>query len=177
MKSFAHTLAMQPTTLADLDFVVAAERHPDNAPYVGQWTCEQHAGAITAQDRAHFIATCQGQRVGYVILGGFSDPHQAVHLQRIVVAEKKKGYGRQILQWLKRFTFETLGYHRLWFDVLEGNSRARHLYESEGFVVEGILRDSWKIADGGYQSMLIMSMLETEYHAPSPDRPLIPSPA
>ncbi len=190
MKPFPDKVALRPTALADIDFVMAAERHPDNAQYVGQWTRAQHAGAmaqpskgiaqpskgisepspgIASENQAHFIATHSSQRVGFILLNG-NDLHRAVHLQRIVVVEKHKGYGRQILQWVKHFTFETLGYHRLWFDVLEGNSRARQLYDSEGFVQEGVLRDGWK-TDSGYQSMLIMSMLETEYHAFTPSRP------
>ncbi len=164
MKSLADEIALRPTAIADLDFVMAAERHPDNAQYVGQWTQAQHEGAITAENQAHFIAIVESQPVGFVLLNGLVDPQRAVHLQRIVVVDKRKGYGRQMLQWVKHFTFETLGYHRLWFDVLESNSRARQLYDSEGFVCEGVLRDGWKTADG-YESMRMMSMLETEYHA------------
>ncbi len=57
---------------------------------------------------------------------------------------------------------KTLGYHRLWFDVLLSNQRAQALYRSEGFVVEGRLRDGWKTASG-YEDMLLMSMLAHEY--------------
>lgn len=162
MNAFDGKIALQPTALADLDFVLAAERQPDNALYVGQWSKERHEEAITSKDEAHFVVSCGGRRVGYVILAGLSDPHRAVSLRRIVVVEKEKGYGRQILRWVKAFVFETLGYHRLWLDVLERNERARRLYESEGFVTEGVLRDSWKTADG-YESMLVMSMLKIEY--------------
>lgn len=144
--------------------MLAAEQHPENAPYVCQWSRAQHEGAIAAQDEAHLIVEQANGPVGYVLLTGLENPHLTLNLQRIVVVEKGKGYGRQILQWVKAFTFDTLGYHRLWFDVISSNQRAQSLYKSEGFVVEGVLRDSWKTASG-YEDMLIMSMLAPEYRA------------
>jgi diamine N-acetyltransferase len=44
------------------------------------------------------------------------------------------------------------------------NTRALALYRSEGFVEEGRLRDSVKTEDG-YDSLVVMSMLESEYEA------------
>lgn len=144
--------------------MLAAEQHLENAPYVGQWSRARHEGAIADQDEAHLLVEQANGPVGYVLLTGLENPHLTLNLQRIVVVEKGKGYGRQILQWVKAFTFDTLGYHRLWFDVISSNQRAQSLYKSEGFVVEGVLRDSWKTASG-YEDMLIMSMLAPEYRA------------
>ena len=162
MHAFDGKVALRPTALADLDFVLAAERQPDNALYVGQWSRERHEEAIASEDEAHFVVSCNGRRVGYVILAGLSGPHRAVCLRRIVVVKKGKGFGRQILRWVKAFVFERLSYRRLWLDVLEGNERARRLYESEGFVTEGVLRDSWWTGDE-YASMVMMSILESEH--------------
>ena len=44
------------------------------------------------------------------------------------------------------------------------NTRALALYESEGFVEEGRLRESVRAGDG-YESLVVMSMLEVEYRA------------
>ncbi len=52
--------------------------------------------------------------------------------------------------------------HRLWLDVVLTNTRAIALYKSEGFVQEGTIRDGYKTATG-YESMALMSILETEY--------------
>ncbi|MGB7088411.1 MAG: N-acetyltransferase [Phormidesmis sp.] len=155
-------ITIRPTTLSDLAFVLAAEQDAENAPYVGQWTTEQHKVAIASPDEAHFIAQQRHTAVGYFILQGLTNPHQTLHLRRIVVTQKRQGYGRQILQWAKAHTFDTLGFHRLWLDVIETNHRAKALYESEGFVREGIFRESWKTATG-YRSLIIMSVLAQEY--------------
>ena len=42
------------------------------------------------------------------------------------------------------------------------NSRAKALYDSEGFVVEGELRDAVKTASG-FESLIVMSMLRSEF--------------
>jgi RimJ/RimL family protein N-acetyltransferase len=50
----------------------------------------------------------------------------------------------------------------LWLDVKTHNDRARALYLSEGFREEGLLRECLKTGDG-YESVFILSMLESEY--------------
>lgn len=65
---------------------------------------------------------------------------------------------------MKQICFEILGFHRLWLDVYDDNERAIKLYESEGFVKEGILRDNIR-TESGYRSQRIYSMLENEYTA------------
>ncbi len=40
------TVYRRPTRLADLNFVVATEQHPDNRAFVGQWSRQEHASAV-----------------------------------------------------------------------------------------------------------------------------------
>jgi diamine N-acetyltransferase len=63
---------------------------------------------------------------------------------------------------VKRAAFERFGTHRLWFDVMTHNQRARHVYQAEGFVEEGTMRECMKVGDK-FVSLVIMSMLEDEY--------------
>ena len=70
--------------------------------------------------------------------------------------------GRRILTEVIRMAFEELGAHRLFLDVYEDNSRARHLYESLGFVYEGAMRQAAH-RDGAWFDLRLMSMLEDEY--------------
>lgn len=85
------SLILRPTAVADLAFVLAAERHIDNAPYIGQWTQARHEAAISSGDEAHFVAvtTTDDQPVGYLILAEISSPHRMVALRRIVVTCKQ----------------------------------------------------------------------------------------
>lgn len=131
----------------------------------------------TSQRLAHQASVVQPakpktQSVGYLILDDISDPHNNIQIRRIVVTEKGQGYGRQSLRLAKKLVFETYGAYRLWLDVKPYNSRAKSLYESEGFVVEGTLRDCVQLneshdlyRDQGQRraSLTIMSLLRPEY--------------
>jgi diamine N-acetyltransferase len=44
------------------------------------------------------------------------------------------------------------------------NTRAQALYASEGFIEEGRLRESVRAGDG-WDSLIVMSMLDREYQA------------
>lgn len=148
----------------DLDFVLSAERDAENSPFVFQWTREQHAAALAAPDLAHFIieTVADEKRAGYVILAGLTDPNSSVEFKRIVVTEKGKGFGRQAVRLTKRLAFEEWRAHRLWLDVVAHNTRAQAMYETEGFVREGILRECLKV-DAGFESLIVMSILRDEY--------------
>ena len=157
-------MEIRPTQTTDLPFVSAAESHHDNAPYITQCSQRWHEQAISSEDYAHFIVERHQQAIGYIIFAGVQNPHLSLEIRRIVIVEKRQGYGREALRWIKSFAFEQLGHHRLWLDVLESNHRARALYKSEGFIAEGVVRDGYKTVSG-YESMILMSMLESEYLA------------
>jgi diamine N-acetyltransferase len=157
-------VALRPTTTADLDFVLAAEANPENRRFVLQWTREQHITAITSTAFAHHIIqdAATGRAVGYAILLGLDGPHRNIEFRRLVITEKGCGYGRGAVRAIKHLAFQRLGAHRLWLDVKDFNERARRLYESEGFTVEGLLRDCY-FDESGFESVYIMSLLESEY--------------
>jgi len=100
--------------------------------------------------------------VGFLILIGCRSPNQSLELKRMVVQSKGAGFGRAALRVAKKVAFDGLGAHRFWLDVKARNTRAKALYDGEGFVVEGQLRDAVKIA-GGYETLIVMSMLQPEF--------------
>ena len=158
-------IRLRPTEDADLEFVLAAERHPDNSPFVGQWAREQHSAASQDADMAHFIVEdLYRNRVGFVILKDRQSQDRNVAIQRLVIMDKGRGYGRATLVESVRLAFEVWGAHRLWLDAVDNNDCARHLYQSVGFVEEGTLRECLYYAEEGcFRSSVVMSMLEGEY--------------
>lgn len=161
---------LRPTMLSDLDFVVSVEQDAANLPFITPWERTQHEGAVRFPDSRHFIIECgaDAQRCGFVILQGCRNPHGSVELKRIVLGPKGQGVGRAAVRQLKALAFTQLKAHRFWLDVKALNVRAQKLYLSEGFVEEGRLRESVRVniagADG-YDSLIVMSMLDREYHA------------
>lgn len=158
------SIVIRSTLEDDLEFVINVEREEDNAQYVGQWTKEQHLNALTQKDIMHLIVeeATSSKTVGYVIIAGLQNPNRSIEFRRIVVTEKGKGLGRETLKLIKKIVFEQLKAHRLWLDVRYKNHRAQSLYQSEGFIKEGILRESI-LYNGSYESLIVMSILEMEY--------------
>lgn len=153
---------LRPTTEADLDWVLEAERAPDQLPFVSQWPRDLHARVIAEPGGEHHIIEWRGAPAGYAILRGVGDPNGSIELMRLVVTEKGRGIGRAALRALLARVFDTHAAHRLWLDVFTHNARARSLYLSAGFVEEGTLRECL-VRDGVHRSLVVMSMLRHEY--------------
>src|SRR3954466_6779275 len=153
---------LRPTMQSDLDFVLSLERDPENLPFITPWERTQHEAAIRFPDFRHFIV--EGgedlSSVGFVILIGCRNQNLSIELKRMVVQAKGAGFGRAALRFAKKIAFDDLKAHRFWLDVKKRNSRAKALYDSEGFVVEGELREAVKM-DDGFESLIVMSMLRT----------------
>ena len=158
-------IELRRTTDNDLCFVIAAEGDEENRRFITVWPEEKHRAALNDADIQHLIIESKpGQRVGFVILAGLQSEHRNIEFMRLVITEKAKGYGKAAVQKIKRHAFETLAAHRLWLDVKEHNTRARSLYENEGFRYEGTLRECLKSTDG-FESLVVMSLLEQEYRS------------
>ncbi|RZJ10756.1 MAG: N-acetyltransferase [Rubrivivax sp.] len=184
--------------LSDLDWVVSVERDGANLPFITPWERPQHEGAIRFPDSRHFIlegwsnspaagtgsvpqreaalhgsrlAGGQGdelERIGFLILQGCRNPNGSVELKRLVLQPKGRGLGRAAVRQLKAMVFTQLKAHRFWLDVKSLNTRALSLYQGEGFVEEGRLRESVRITSdvaNGYDSLIVMSLLDREYQA------------
>jgi diamine N-acetyltransferase len=160
------TLRLRPTMLSDLDWVGSVENDAANRPFITPWERTQHEGAIRFPDLRHFIieAGPDAPRAGFVILQGLRNANRSVELKRVVIQTKGQGHGRACVRLLKHMAFAELHAHRFWLDVKSLNTRAQRLYASEGFVEEGRLRESVRAGDG-YDSLIVMSMLDREYDA------------
>ncbi len=155
---------LKDTREEDLDQVLAIEGKEENLAFVYNWSRRQHRETMEDADQKHLSLWDPKEEriVGYMILAGMKSPHEALELMRITIDEKGQGYGKEAIQWVMKFCFETLGYHRLWLDVFTNNHKAISIYRQLGFREEGILRDCKKYGDS-YRSMMLFSMLEGEY--------------
>jgi len=83
----------------------------------------------------------------------------------ISIGEKEywgKGYGTETVLLLLKTAFEILNLNRVYLRVYEKNTRGIRAYEKAGFVLEGRLRDA-KFSQGGYQDVLYMGILRSEW--------------
>ena len=145
-----------------LDLISSIEK--SNSDFIFVWPRERHIEAINRMDEVHIsvVNSFDRELVGYILLAGAGGEDRAVEFRRMAISVKGKGYGRISVRFIKKYCFEELNCHRLWLDAYTDNERAIGLYNSEGFVQEGIIRECKKHGDG-YRSMVVMSMLENEY--------------
>ncbi len=149
---------------ADIDYVMQQEQHVENVDYINHWSHDKHLACLNDSDYVYFIVERidNSRPVGFAIMIGVNNPDQNLEFFRLAISEKGRGYGRQVMKLAKRFAFEEIGAHRLWLDLVDYNERAYHIYESEGFVKEGVLREACSYNDRR-ASLIIMSMLRSEY--------------
>jgi diamine N-acetyltransferase len=150
------------TVSSDIDSIIDFEN--TNKQFVHQYSKDKHIALLTDTDCLHLSIKRidNNQLIGHMIIFGICNHNKVLEFRRITINEKGLGFGREAIRLLKQLCFEKLRYHRLWLDVYEDNYRAISLYESEGFVKEGTLRDNIK-TDNGYRSQRIYSMIENEY--------------
>lgn len=75
-----------------------------------------------------------------------------------------RGIGRLCTRFALEYGFRELNLNRITLTVLATNARARRLYESVGFQVEGCFRQA-QIKDGVYVDIIAMAILREEYLA------------
>ncbi|MEK4518954.1 GNAT family protein [Paenibacillus sp. FSL H8-0122] len=84
---------------------------------------------------------------------------------RIAIGDEQhqgQGYGREALLLMLDYGFGILNLHRIELEVYSYNARAAHVYESIGFVQEGVRRQTL-FYNHEYHDVIMMGMLESEY--------------
>ena len=155
-------LTLRPTGEKDLPFVIESENQAAESRFVTSQGLDRHREYLADPDISHLIIESDGNAAGYVVLAGLIDENENIEFRRIVVTEKGQGIGRKVLRLVKELAFGELNAHRLWLDVKAFNERARHLYETEGFIVEGTIRECIK-TENGRESVVLMSILRSEF--------------
>lgn len=156
-------ISLRGTVPEDIPLIMQLES--ENSRFVGEYSREKHLELLDNENCLHLSIkrNDNGKLVGLVLLFGIQDVNRVLEFRRIAIGEKSAGYGREAIRIIKLICFKELKFHRLWLDVFDDNPRAIGLYESEGFKMEGLLREN-HISDGGYRSQRIYSILESEYH-------------
>ena len=153
---------------ADLKYIMAVEHEPVDAQFVIPYDIDVHRAMLNGDNTKHFVVeTHEGEAVGFVIVSGLENPYGELEFMRIMVAKQGMGYGKETVGLLLKWGFETKKAHRAWLDCKPHNTRALHVYESAGFVREGLIRETIQAEDGTYEDLVILGILDREYFAQS----------
>ncbi len=155
-------LRLRRATLDDLNYIMKLQAAPENLKFIVPFDENYHRKNFTSADKMDVIAEeiLTGERVGYFMLRKLDTP--CAEFTHVIIDKKGRGYGREAFKLLLKWAFEIKNFHRIWIDCKDYNSVALHLYESLGFVREGLLREIL-LTNGVYENLFVLGMLDREY--------------
>jgi ribosomal protein S18 acetylase RimI-like enzyme len=152
---------VRPATENDIEWIVSQEQRPEFESFIHRWSLEEHERNLVDPDKLYLIAVDgSGSPLAFVILGGLSSKARSIELVRMAVSRPDVGLGQPLLKMVIDKVFTELAANRLWLDVFDDNSRARHTYKAVGFREEGLLRASALKSNGELGSLIIMGRLK-----------------
>jgi len=138
-------------------------------PYVSELEVQR---LVEPVDNRHWIiAALDGHAIGYVYLEWGKGRWRNISSLVIGVGDAHvgKGVGRQLVDAALWVGFQYLDLHKIELVVYLDNEGAVSLYESVGFVREGVKRRN-AFRDGSHPDALVMSILQEDYKARRPQR-------
>lgn len=115
-----------------------------------------------ADDSTHFLASCDGDPVGFAWLFAIDDVAGRAELGYWVAPdEQDAGYATEIATLAVQYAFDERGLHKVSARVLDWNDASRRVLEKLGFEREGRLRDHYFV-DGEYVDADRYALLESE---------------
>jgi len=148
----------------DPEIMVLVDRSPEEVTLDG---CHAWARSIQQDGKKAMFAILYGngrEHIGNCGLFEIDKRSRKAKLW-IYIGEKDKwgrGIGKKALNMLLGHGFNVLGLNRVYLYVIEDNTRARRLYESQGFSREGVLRED-TFMGGKFKNTVFYSILSKEF--------------
>lgn len=158
-------MALEPATPEDIPAIMAIERDPAYALFIGSFEADEHTALMASTDARYLAWREDGRLLAFAILQRLDDPNRIVLLKRIAAARTDGGLGRRLLPAVIDHVFETTDANRLELTVSSVNPRAEHSYRREGFVHEGTKREIYRHPGEVYYSAHLFAMLRREWEA------------
>ena len=158
-------MALEPATPDDIPAIMAIERNPAYALFIGSFEADEHAALMASTDARHLAWREDGRLLAFAILQKLDDPNRVVLLKRIAAADTDRGLSGRLLPAVIDHVFESTGANRFELNVSSVNPRAEHIYRREGFVHEGTVRDVYRHPGDVYYSSHLFAMLRREWEA------------
>ncbi|MBR4760281.1 MAG: GNAT family N-acetyltransferase [Lachnospiraceae bacterium] len=111
-------------------------------------------------DTVMMMALVDGEIAGNCSIARIDPKKRIRHRCSLAIALKKDywnlGIGSAMMEYLTELAIQ-IGFDQMELGVIEGNDRAKALYEKNGFVETGKIVNSMKYDDGSYRDEIIMS--------------------
>lgn len=167
---------MSALTLRDLKAEDGALlRHWRNSSEVSEYMYTR--GTISEEDHARWFSAIQRDRsrkywiveldevpIGLLNLCDIDEKNRTANWGFYLASEavRGRGVGSYCEFWIQRYVFETLGFNKIWGEILSDNHRMLHNHEKFGFRREGLFR-SHVLIDGKYSDVVRIGLLADEW--------------
>lgn len=167
----SENVALRPFTKEDIPLKVKWINDDDNnqflhydLPLTVEKTQAWWEDIKNREDRKDFIILYGDTPVGLTGLLNINTKNNNAEIH-IILGEKEykgKGIAKRALRLLLDYSFGELGLNRIYLYVEEKHNNAIKLYESVGFIKEGLLRKHIK-REAGYADYFVYGMLKEEH--------------
>ena len=143
------TLEYLVTSAGETDFIL---RYPEECQkYTPEGEKKLFEQKNESPDEAMIMCVVDGRVVGNCgirILSGLKTQHRATIGIALISEFWNQGIGTKMFEEMIRFAESKEGVMQLELDFVEGNARARHLYEKMGFRITGVRPNAIRLKDG-----------------------------
>ncbi len=146
-----------PASCGETDFLMRYPEEWESNTYETEKAVLDRANA--SQDEAMLVCLVDGRIAGVcqiVFNSRIKTRHRASVAVSILKEFWNQGIGTRMFQEMIRLARERGGVLQIELEFVEGNSRARHLYEKMGFRITGVRPDAVRLKDGTFLNEYIM---------------------
>lgn len=144
---------------AETPFVL---RYPDEVTYTLEGEREILGNLLEDEGSVMMLAVVDGKVAGNSSINGLGNKRKILHRCGLAIALKQEfwnlGIGKAMIEYLLELAKE-IGFEQVELEVVDGNDRAKALYEKCGFLETGRRFRALKYDDGSYRDEFIMSRL------------------
>lgn len=117
---------------------------------------------LSPNDQVFSVSTNGSKFLGTCGLHDIDNVNKNLRLGIIIFNKEywRKGYGKEILNLLLKFAFESLGMNKVYLTARVDNDVGIHIYKKLGFEPEGVMRQEYWVREGQYIDLLRMSILK-----------------
>lgn len=125
-------IELQKSAKGDLKLFSEWESLAGIREFIYPYSIERHKIEFEKDEVIYLKINFNSMLVGFVLLKLEVDK-KSVEFRRIVVVERGRGIGQQVLNKIEEYCIQVLKRNRIWLDVFEFNRRGIHIYEKHGY--------------------------------------------
>lgn len=120
---------------------------------------ENASEALEDTGQFRWVIAADSNPVGLIDLYNYSAVHQRASVGILVLRNhRNKGYAKESLRWLIRYSKDILQLHQLFAEIVATNEQSIHLFDSVGFERTGTLKD-WLRRREGFEDVVQTQLL------------------